>query len=478
MTDELQARVKQLEMELKAKETSFAEAVEKERQRGREREQRDAKKRDELNAKVLALTEERGQLKIQLNTLRDAEEESARTEEQLKTARRDLVDLKVRAAEGKKNLEEQLADQRRKAEKLKQEVSDLKCQRSILEHKFSHSSTKLQQQDSTAEELARARDQLKDAQEELDSTQRALKTEQLRFQRDRRALEEKAESLAAELRLAREGPSKTDIAAGYEAKLERLGNVLRRALKAAGQRPGEPAVPENPLDFEAVGVFLDHCEELASGQNTPRRSHTANDLGAIVHTDPTKSPSSHKLKRGHSAGGLHDAAFDTRSAATGHEATLLGPDDAFAPEPRELFADLRAALLDLAPETQATLLRRYHATALGNATNRFASFGEASGFPRVTDPPATLVNTIAVVTTQRDKLQAKVDKLERQLEAARLGEDTTPDNKKAKKKDGERSPSPDKPSPKLRASAPVLRAAGGAPGTIGSGLRRSGGASP
>jgi hypothetical protein len=271
---QLEARLQRKEDELAAKTASFQEALTREQERSAEREAKEAARRNELSGRVGQLTEERAQLRSQLASLKDVEEEGARREQELKAVRRELTELKVKAQDERKELEEQLNDRRRAQERHRQEVSDLRCHISVIEHRLQHSQQKLASQDAQTEALTKQQEELRVTREQRDDLDRTLKTEAARFTKERRAANERIEALVAELRDLKHGPSRVEVSADYEKKLDELREVTLDAC-ALCARPGGPLPPADASDAAALRRYVEGVRSLAPGSPSLRASKTS-----------------------------------------------------------------------------------------------------------------------------------------------------------------------------------------------------------
>ena len=349
---ELKARVEALESQLaakeealKAKEASFEEALVRDQQKTQEREQKEAAKREELNQRVLSLVEERARLNAELEILRERDVECKKMEEKYDAARKDALELRLRQSEDKKNLEESLEDRRHCVERQQGEIADLRCQISVLEHKVQHYNAKFLQQESLAAELAKQQRAMQNLQERVDSAERALKTENARFTRDRKALEEKVERLGNELQQEKLGPSKVELVAKYQSLIETRTQQLQSCMMLCC-KVGGPMCPHDMTDNDQIARFLAKMEAFVTRQNRP-----------TVETEVDEA----QIRK------------------------------------------LAQALSKLDLDKQLVLLKRFHDCVDANVEGS-RRFGDTSGFPHYDDDPVALVNQIANVTAERDAL--------------------------------------------------------------------------
>lgn len=417
MSDDLTERIARLEEqlqrrddEIRAKERSFAEALEREQQKHREREAKDTAKRDELNQRVLQLTDERGKLSSQLEALREQEEEFKKTDAQLRQLKKDVGQMRVQHAEERQNLIEQRDDKRRQADKAQQELADLRCQLSILDHKYQHVMTKQQQQESQAEEMSKAHVGLKALQERLEDTEREQAAEAARFTRDRKALEDRIARLQQDLAREREGPSRVELTAKYQSVIAAKVQLLARALNATA-RTGGPLVPRDAEDDDVVATYLDRIERFV------RDSEAEADLDDLVAARRRGVSPPNNQQHGLNSSAPHVQ----RSPGAGAGASPLGgtatpvPADAlhaslrekFAPDVTDLLEELIAALQLVPEERRASLVRRFKDSVEANVANS-RRFAERSGFPSHKEDPLVLVNHIANLTNERDALLLKL----------------------------------------------------------------------
>ena len=363
--EKLQAELALRDEEIKAKAATYEETLSREQQKNKEREAKEAAKRNELSQKLLDLTDENAHLKSQLGTLHEKEDELELTKKNLEERKKEIAKLRITHNDEKLNMQEQLEDRRRVTDRQQQEISDLRCQISILEHKLHHATAKQTQHEGQIEEMSKLQLQVQTLQERMAANDRAQSTDVARHQRDRRTLEEKVAKLTEELNKERQPPTKTQVVERYETLLSRKTDLLKRAFQLAA-RPGGPLPPLSGEDDDQSEAFLEKMKNHIS------------------------------LVEGNAV-----------AAASGSPGSKRKANDAAA-EYRKLIDVLERLPL----ETRKTLLKRFEDCAEANiAASR--RFGDTSGFPSVQEDPAVLVNHIANLTSQRDALQGQVDELSR-----------------------------------------------------------------
>ncbi len=134
--------------------------------------------------------------------------------------------------------------------------------------------------------------------------------------------------------------------------------------------------------------------------------------------------------------------------------------EGFSGEAATLLQSLRQLVAGLPQELQITLLRRFHdtlrahTTEAAHSTTAPRSFGVASGLPSVADEPAALVNHIALLTIDRDKLKAQVSDLQAEIDHLRQSL-TSPKSGSGTPRRAFGSAGEDKRSPEERKTAPT-----------------------
>eukprot|EP00759_Apiculatamorpha_spiralis_P023529 PhF_6_TR27182/c1_g2_i2/m.39893 len=214
--------------DIKAKEAAFAQSLQKEQLRAKDREAKEAAKRQELLQDKTTLTKEMEALRDELVRLRAVEEDFKRAEQELADVKKKRAIEQLKYEEEKKIAEESLWDRRRQCEKLAAEVADLKCQTSIVEHKLTNEKAKVGYQDQMQEEIVRYKNQITILEQQLEQSRSSLKTEQLRFARDKKQLEDRITKMQSELSLERQGVNRVELSEKYQAEITQYKTNLDR----------------------------------------------------------------------------------------------------------------------------------------------------------------------------------------------------------------------------------------------------------